>query len=612
MDETLKDKLASAEAASRECDTVLDAALEECDEAAGGVDAMSCLVQIAEELNSTLELDEVLEKVAGRVREHVAYDTFGIQLLDPMGQELRIRFGIGYPREVMEHWRLGLGQGLAGTAAKTRQAVRVDDVTRDSRYINAGEGIRSEMAIPLVVKNRTVGVLNVGSRQPNAFRESHQRLLSFLAGHLANAIENARLYENLRTQTRTLSLLHEVSRELTSILDREELLQRIARAVKRLVDHQLFSVMLWNEETQMLEHTFLLRDGQRFQHTRGLPLGHGLCGTAAALRMPVRVSNVHLDPRYVRCEHETDVRSELVVPLVFKDRLVGVIEVESTEYNAFTEQHEQMLATLASYIAIALENARLYEKLRHDELRLETDLATARDIQKRLLPEAPPRLPGLELAARYAPARQLGGDVYDFLHYSDGRLAVAVGDVAGKATAAALYGSLAIGILRGHVVEHPCEPAEMLEMMNEYLRQPRLDNRFIALLFALYDPRTKILSLANAGFPRPHLVRGCRVEEVPVVGVPLGLLPDIRYEEKKLALQVGDVIVFCSDGFKECMNKRQEEFGSARLEALLTELCTGPAGTIADALIAATDQYAEGNGAHHDDRTVVVLKVTRP
>ncbi|MDA2914992.1 serine/threonine-protein phosphatase, partial [Acidobacteriia bacterium AH_259_A11_L15] len=103
-----------------------------------------------------------------------------------------------------------------------------------------------------------------------------------------------------------------------------------------------------------------------------------------------------------------------------------------------------------------------------------------------------------------------------FLPYRDGRLALAVGDVAGKATAAALYGALAIGILRGHVVEHPCEPAEMLELMNEYLRQPRIENRFMALAFALYDPRSKLLSLANAGFPRPRLVRGGRVEEIQV------------------------------------------------------------------------------------------------
>lgn len=610
MDEPVRDNLAAESDGQPEAPAEASVA-ENATSAADALDTMSCLVQVVEELNSTLDLDEVLQKVAERVKQHIGYDTFEILLLDPLGQELRIHFGVGLPPEVIEHWRFGLGQGIVGTAAKEGQAVRVGDVRRDPRYISANEGLRSELAIPLIVKSRTIGVLDVGSRQPEAFTEAHQRVLTFLAGHLANAIENARLYENLREQARTLSLLHEVSRELTSILEREELLRRIAQRVKRLVDYQLFWVMLWNEETQLLEHAFSMRYDERIIEKGGFPLGYGLCGTAAALRQPVRVPNVHLDPRFVRCTYGVEVRSELVVPLVVKDRLVGVLDLESTEYNAFTEQHEQMLATLASYVAIALENARLYEQLRQDERHLEADLAMAREIQKRLLPETPPRLPGLDIGAAYAPARQLGGDVFDFLPYGDGRLAIAVGDVAGKGTAAALHGALSIGILRGHVVHHPCGPGEMLGLMNDYLRQPRIDNRFVAMAFALYDSRSKTLTVANAGFTRPRLVRGGRVQEIPVDGVPLGILPDTRYEEKKLALQVGDVVVFCSDGLQECVNQHDEEFGLGRLEALIAELAPGSAQEIADGLLAATERYAASNGGASDDRTVVVLKVAR-
>ncbi|MBI4466441.1 MAG: GAF domain-containing protein [Acidobacteria bacterium] len=610
MSETYRDNLAD-EAVSAEAAPAPAGTAPELEAGCSEADAISCLAQVVEELNSSLELDAVLQQVATRVKQFIDYDTFGIHLLDPLGQELRIRFGIGYPPEVMQHWRLGLGQGLVGTVAKTREPLRVGNVKNDPRYISAGEGICSEMAIPLVVKSRPVGVLDVGSRRCDAFTETHQRMLTFLAGHLANAIENARLYENLREQARTLSLLHEVSRELTAILDREELLRRVAQRVKRLVDYHGFHVMLWNEETQLLENAFSLRFDERLAIKAGLPMGVGICGTAAALRQPVRVPNVHLDPRYVTCGDAVDVHSELVVPLVVKDRLIGVLDLESTEYNAFTEQHEQLLSTLTSYIAIAFENARLYEKVREGERRLEMDLEMARDIQRRLLPEAPPRFPGLDIAIGYVPARQLGGDVFDFLPYADGRLGVAVGDVAGKATAAALYGSLAIGILRGHVVEHPCEPAEMLELMNEYLRKPRIDNRFMALAFALYDPRSKVLTVANAGFPRPALIRGGRLEEIEVDGVPLGILPDIRYEEKKLALQDGDVIVFCSDGIHECLDKSGKEFGLGCLREMLVELAPGSAQEIAQGVLQATDRYAAGNGGAADDRTIVVLKVAR-
>ena len=615
MDETVKDEFAPNEpigADEPQCaaaDEGLDCA-EVTAEGASDAAVMTCLQEIAEELNSTLELDGLLRRVADRVKQAIGYDTFGVHLLDPLGQELRLYFSVGYPAEVAQHWRLGLGQGLVGTAAVSGQPVRVGDVRLDPRYINAGENIVSEMAIPLQVKNRVIGVLSIGSRQPDYFTKAHQRFMTFLAGHLANAIENARLYENLREQTRTLGLLYEVSHELASILEREELLRRIAQAVKRLVNYQGFHVMLWNEEKQLLENVFSLRFDQRISNKGGMPLGTGLCGTAAALRLPIRAPNVHLDPRYISCGDSVEVKSELVIPLVFKDRLVGVLDLESTEYNAFSEQQEQMLAALASYITVALENARLYEKVRKDELRLERDLETAREIQKGLLPVAPPRLPGLDIGYAYAPARQLGGDIYDFLSYPDSRLAIAVGDVSGKATAAALYGSLAIGMLRAHVVEHPCEPVEMLKDLNEQLRQPRLDNRFVALTFAVYDPQSKILTVANAGFPRPRLVRGGRVEQVLVDGVPLGLLPDISYEQKKLALQVGDAVVFCSDGIHESMNQQQEEYGTRRLDALLGELSKASARQTAEEIVRSTDRHAAGNGRHADDRTVVVLKVT--
>lgn len=571
-------------------------------------DSLGLLLELARDLDTTLDLDEVLRIVAERLKPHVGYDALGILLLDPLGTELRYRFGLGLAPEVIEHWRFGMGQGIVGTVAQTGHPILVADVQDDPRYINAWGETRSELAIPLVAKNSTIGVLDAQSRRPGFFSEEHLHVLTLVAGRVANAIENARLYENLRDQARSLSLLNEVGRELTSILDLEPLLDRVAELVKRIVDFHVFSVLLWDEGTRRLEHTFALRFDERFRLKGGIPLGTGICGTAAALRHPVRVPNVHLDPRYVGCGHGLEIRSELVVPLVFKDRLIGVVDLESVAYSAFTEQHEETLATLASYIAIAIENARLYERVRGDEARLAEDLATAREIQQRLLPDRAPAFPGLEIAFAYAPARQLGGDIYDFLPYREGRLAIMVGDVAGKATAAALQGSLAIGILRGHVVEHPCEPAEMLAHLNEHVVQPRLENRFVAMAFSVYDPSSRTLTVANAGFTRPHLVRDGRVEELPVQGIPLGLMAESRYEQLSLRLEAGDLVIFCSDGLLEASNARDEAFGLHRLVGLARDLASAPAQQVADGLLHAADRHAERPNEPEDDRTVVVLK----
>jgi sigma-B regulation protein RsbU (phosphoserine phosphatase) len=342
-----------------------------------------------------------------------------------------------------------------------------------------------------------------------------------------------------------------------------------------------------------------------------LPLNQGIAGAAAAERRTIRVNDVREDSRYLQCGTDVEVRSELVVPLLRQDRLIGVLDFESTEPNAFTAEHERLLNILGSYIAVALENSRLFEEARDNQSRLQNDLETAREIQRQLLPTGAREVPGLDLATAYVPARELGGDFYDFLPYGVGRLGIAIGDVSGKGTAAALYGSLAIGILRELVNDKQASPSEMLGFMNSRLLAARLDARFIAMHFAVYDAALRELSVANAGGPLPLLVRNGEVTEIEISGVPLGLLPEMEYDEVTLALLPGDVVVFASDGIHESTNADQEEYGTDRLKELLSDVAPfDPGYTIAQRIVKATDEYAGVGRPPHDDRTLLILRVT--
>jgi sigma-B regulation protein RsbU (phosphoserine phosphatase) len=412
-------------------------------------------------------------------------------------------------------------------------------------------------------------------------------------------------------QAKTLGLLYEVSRELTAILDRAELLRRITELVKKLVNYDVFTVLLWNEKTAMLEGVFAKHYEDSIPSRFRVPLNRGITGHAAATRQPIRVDDVRLDPRYIDCETCERVHSELVVPLLLRDRLIGVLDLESSQLSAFTPQHERMLVALGPFIAIALENSRLYQDARENELRLKNDLDTAREIQLQLLPRGAREVPGLDISAAYVPARELGGDFYDFLPYGEGRLALALGDVSGKGTAAALYGSLAIGMLREHAVEHTAAPAVMLSMLNRRLHAARLEARFIALTFGVYDPAERTLSIANAGGTHPLLLRSGQLSEIPVDGIPLGLFPEAEYSVSTLRLRVGDVIVFASDGILESENAKQEEFGFDRLQALLTSLPADyTVDDISGAILRATDEFTGFGNPAHDDRTLLVIRVT--
>ena len=196
----------------------------------------------------------------------------------------------------------------------------------------------------------------------------------------------------------------------------------------------------------MLRHRFSVRYDQRV-HLDNIPLGKGITGAAAEIAgAGAGCSNTGADPRYIASH--PDIRSELAVPLMVQDRVVGVLDVESERIGYFTEDHQRTLSLLAPQIASSVENARLYEELGQREQRMDQDLKAARKLQHVLLPREAPEIHGLEIAIRSRPAREISGDVYDFFEQGDEYTLIAFGDVSGKGAAAALYGALVAGLLR--------------------------------------------------------------------------------------------------------------------------------------------------------------------
>ncbi|HVS64400.1 MAG TPA: SpoIIE family protein phosphatase [Thermoanaerobaculia bacterium] len=567
---------------------------------------LAWLLEATQELNAAGDLRQGLEVVAHRLRDVIPYDNLAVLLLDDRGRELTPELSVGYPEGFAEHWRFGLGQGIVGTVAATGKALSSPDTRHDDRYLDACPGTRSEIAVPLQVKGRVVGVLDLGSNQPHAFCSGHLRLLNLLSAMLASAIDTQRLHESTRAQARTLSVLHELSRELTSILDRDRVLEHVARRLHRHVPYDVLTISLWEEERQLLVPWLSVCEEECRSEARALALGEGISGNAAALRQTLRVPNVTIDPRFVACSHQIVVRSEMAVPLVFEDRLIGVLDVESTRYDAFSLDHEMLLSTLGSSIAIAMENARMYESVRETQRELDRDLTTAREIQQQLLPTTTPWAPGFQVAVAAASARHLGGDLHDFLPYEGGRFAVAVGDVAGKGASAALLGALTVGVLREIAPRQcPC-PAEVLSSLGARLRALDVERRFVALAFAAFDPASRRVTLANAGLPYPILLRQGEAKEIELGGIPLGTLPGAAWREVTLELEPGDTLILLTDGVTETERDGAPLDGTALLE-LVERLAGGSARELADGLLAAVQQL-DGSGAPHDDRTIVVVR----
>ena len=405
-----------------------------------------------------------------------------------------------------------------GTAAETRLPIFVPDVTRDPRYISWFPGVVAELAIPLVNKDRLVGVLNIEGPEVEAFTPDARTALMVLAGHLAIAIDNATLYRDARWYADLLGTLFEIGKETASILDLDLLLQRVAELVRRVIDYDFFAILLVDEERQELVLRQQINFGSAREKYR-LPVSEGLCGAAVRSKQPVRVGDVREDPRYVSLIPEA--RSELVVPLVHNDRVVGVFDLESPVLDRFTDEHVKVLIPLASQVAIAIENARLYAELKRNERRLQRELRIARDIQHALFPEESPAGKGWEASAQFRPAHELGGDLYDFYDMGSGLLGVATGDVAGKGVPAALYAAFASGAVRSRAFERRT-PADLMTRVNRTLNRRGIEGLFCTLGYALFDFPARSLRLANSGLPYPLLYRAAtgRCAPIEVGGFP--------------------------------------------------------------------------------------------
>jgi phosphoserine phosphatase RsbU/P len=562
------------------------------------------LLDVSAATSDTLDLDRILANVAAIVKDVVPYDLFAILLYSERQRGLGIRYSIGHREEVVRNLVIPLGEGITGIAAANRKPVLSGDVRSDPRYLTALDAVQSELAVPMLARGKLVGVIDLQSIQLDAYREQDRALLQLIASRVAVSIDNARLYRRVDRQNRTLKTLSHLSQEFSSILDLDELLRKIATTTHSLVAFDAFSILLLDAEHKVLRHRFSERYDQRVD-LDNIPLGKGLTGAAAESREIVRVVDTLEDHRYIASH--PDIRSEIAVPLIVQDRVVGVMNLESERIGYFTEEHARLLALLAPQIASSVENARLYEEIAQREQWMDRDLKAARNVQLVMLPREAPEIEGLDVAIRLRPAREITGDVYDFFEHSSGEIVFIFGDVSGKGAAAALYGAMVSGLLRT-LAHRRRSPAEFLKLLNNVLRERIVETQYVALLVLVWEHAKQRFIMANAGAEPPLICRQGEILKPKVEGVPAGLLDNREYEEVVFDALPGDLIILHSDGVTDQPNPKGDEYGNIRLARKVRKLCDKPPETIATQILADLDAF-KSDAPTHDDQTLVILKV---
>jgi len=571
---------------------------------------LSTLFELGREVTAVLDLEELLAKIPQLIARLTKFSAFSVYLLDEKKHELRIAYAVGYPDAALLTLRLRVGQGVVGAAVEEGRPILVNDIRQEPRYMGPLRNMLSQLAVPMRRKGKVIGALNLLDESEGAFTDQDEALLRQFAAHVAVAIENARLFRSERQYVDTLETLAEIGREMSSILDLDALLTRIASLTKRLVDYRTFGILLLNEASLELEMKLAVRYGKGAE-SRHVRLGDGLVGWSALHREAVLVSDVSQDPRYINLVD--DARSELVIPMLIKDRCIGVFDLESPELDAFTKEHKELLTLLASQAAVAIDNARLYEEVRRNEERIEKELRFAQRVQMALLPTELPRpLDDVDVAARIEPARELGGDLYDFLMPDPRTLAVAVGDVSGKGAPAALYGGFVAELVRSRTMRRRFSPdlfrvSGVLQAMNTILHERQLEEYYCTLCYAFFDLDRRVVTLANSGLPYPIFCSGDRCSQVELPGVPLGSFAGVTYDEMELELRAGDLLVFCTDGIIESSDERGSEFGARRACEVVERRRHESVQTIVDAMFDAVMEF-RGGAAQTDDMTVVAVR----
>ena len=331
--------------------------------------------------------------------------------------------------------------------------------------------------------------------------------------------------------------------------------------------------------------------------------------TAYFLSAPgaVEIDKLRMDSPALKALQAAGVK--MAVPLVSQGELVGLLNLgPRLSEQDYSTDDRALLNDLSTQAAPALRVAQLVREKRIQEVereRIEQELRVARLIQQTLLPKEIPELPGWQISSYYQPAREVGGDFYDFLYFEDGRMGIVIGDVTDKGVPAALVMATTRSILRS-TAHASISPGKVLEQANDLLHPDIPPKMFVTCLYAILDPVSGHLEYANAGHDLPHWRHNGKVTELRATGMPLGLMPEMFYEEKEVTLGAGDSVLFYSDGLVEAHNPQREMFGFPRLARLLEE--KGHGTPAIDYLLAELSVFTGKDWEQEDDVTLVTLR----
>lgn len=566
------------------------------------------LLEAARVFNNSIEYEDLMEQVLKLILTAVNCEAALVFRVDHDRTEMRVRF-MKASDCCMRIFQLDVGQGVVGWVTHYREPVIINDISTDPRVdprleSEAGIKFRSVLTVPLEGKGQFIGVVEAINKVDGEFNDADLDILTGLSNQMAVAIDNAHLYREIKREALEKDLLYRLGKKLSGKLEVNEVMREIMDSLKQVVSFDAGGVFLVDPEVNEIRGLYTVGYDPKYDTQLQLKIGQGLLGHVASTGEPVIVSDVTKDSRYIDANPET--RSEIVVPIKLDDRLVGVVNLESPQINAFTPKSLALINAFASQAAISLERARLHETSLQSK-GYEEQLHIAREIQRSFLPAKNPSIAGYDLAGTNISSGQVGGDYFDFIRIVDSHLGTAIGDVSGKGIPAALImasfrASLIAEIRNNYSIRTICQK------VNSLLFESLEPGNYVTAVYGVLDSKNHIFTFSNCGHNLPFILRANdSVEYLREGGPVLGVAQDGVYEERAIVLAPGDMMVFYTDGVTEVFNNKGEEYGLDRLVALVKANRKRSAVELEEIIYKTVSAWASERHLF-DDLTMIIIK----
>jgi sigma-B regulation protein RsbU (phosphoserine phosphatase) len=575
-----------------------------------GMDQQSLefLVEASKVLNSTLDVKALLLLVYDLIVTAVDCEVCSLGRLGEKGERIEVLLAFGVSGDRVSGLTIEKTKGIMGQVVNTEKPLLVNRPSDMAGYEDTldrtfGFTKRNSLAVPLMRGGEVIGALEAVNKVHGDFTQADVEKLAALSEQIATALDNARLYGRVTMEIKERELLYQVGLRISSSLDVEEVLNLILHNLREIVEYHAGGIFLVDPETMEIMRLTAMGYDPEMEHRLELKFGEGIVGWVAKNVEPVIVEDVTKDPRYLNARDET--KSEIVVPLTVGGRILGVLNLENDRPDAFTRDDLYLLRTFGSQAAISIERARLHKEIL-EKRRLEAELDLARRIQVTFLPEVLPEIPGYEISAMNLPSEEVSGDYYDLISVSPGQWGIVIADVFGKGIPASLVmasfrASLLAEIRNNYAI------STIMRKVNRLIWESVEPERCVTACYGVLDVGARVLTYSNAGHLYPLVLRKSGVRHLTKGGMLLGAINHVSYEEGRVHLESGDLLLFFTDGLTEAEDASGEPFGEDRLieaaRAALDLRCSDIVQHIHRTIV-------DFSGAKlADDFTVVALKV---